>query len=257
MKIITGHQPLYLPWLGFFHKVSLADTFVFLDDVQYLTKSWNNRNHIKGPQGSLMLSVPIDKRASRSNMLQDIRIDSSPRGRAGQIWQDKHWQSLRHSYANAPYWKVYSPFFEYLYRQRRWECLVELNLHMLQYLLKVLHIEVELVRATEMGFAGRKSNLVLDVCRRLKADLVVFGAMGRNYVVADDFYELGVSIYFQDYRHPTYPQRFGDYISHLAVLDLLFNCGPDSLAILLSGNVDKAELLQAWHRLDQPQEIIL
>ena len=64
MHIITGHQPVYLPWLGLFHKIALADTFVFMDDVQYLSQDWNNRNFIKGSQGKVRLTVPVRLKAS-------------------------------------------------------------------------------------------------------------------------------------------------------------------------------------------------
>ena len=45
--ILTAHQPVYLPWLGLFHKIALADKFIFFDQVQYLPKDWMNRNKIK------------------------------------------------------------------------------------------------------------------------------------------------------------------------------------------------------------------
>ena len=47
MNIVSGHQPVYLPWLGLFHKISLCDKFVYMDTVQYLNNDWNNRNKIK------------------------------------------------------------------------------------------------------------------------------------------------------------------------------------------------------------------
>ncbi len=44
---------------------------------------------------------------------------------------------------------------------------------------------------------------------------------------------------FQAFNHPVYPQLYGDFIPNLSLLDLLFNCGPDSLKIL-EGNLCKA-----------------
>ena len=65
MKIISGHQPVYLPWLGLIHKAFLADVFVFMDDVQYLSQDWNNRNRIKNPQGkAIWLTVPVNIKGS-------------------------------------------------------------------------------------------------------------------------------------------------------------------------------------------------
>ena len=67
--IVSGHQPVYLPWLGLFHKLYLCDKFVFMDTVQYLDGDWNNRNKIRMPNGSLMLTVPIDRKKSKSKMV--------------------------------------------------------------------------------------------------------------------------------------------------------------------------------------------
>ncbi len=75
MKIVSGHQPVYLPWLGLIHKAALSDVFVFMDDVQYLEQDWNNRNRIKTPQGKpIWLTVPVDLKNSPSRIIKDIRI---------------------------------------------------------------------------------------------------------------------------------------------------------------------------------------
>jgi hypothetical protein len=74
MKIISGHQPTYMPWLGLFHKLSLCDTFVYMDTVQYLEQDWNNRNKIRHSNGWGWLSVPIDRNNSDSSSLNKIFI---------------------------------------------------------------------------------------------------------------------------------------------------------------------------------------
>ena len=63
--ILTAHQPVYLPWLGLFHKIALADEFVFFDQVQYLPKDWMNRNKIKTQIGSIWLTVPVLRKGHR------------------------------------------------------------------------------------------------------------------------------------------------------------------------------------------------
>ena len=63
--IISGHQPVYLPWLGLFHKMMLCDIFVYMDTVQYLDGDWNNRNKIRTANSELLLSIPIDKKNSK------------------------------------------------------------------------------------------------------------------------------------------------------------------------------------------------
>ena len=225
---LTAHQPVYLPWLGLFHKIWLADTFVSFNRVQYLPKDWNNRNRIKTAAGPIWLSVPVLRKGHRERPLDEIEINNAL------PWQRKHWRSLEAAYRKAPYFADYAAYFEYVYEQE-WRTLAELDESMLQWFLDTLGIRVRFLKASDFDFAGTKSELVLDMCTQLDARTYVFGALGRDYARAEDFAERGIEIVFQDYRHPTYPQLYGDFVPYLSVVDLLFNCGPDSLEILTSG----------------------
>ena len=244
MHVITGHQPVYLPWLGLFHKIALADTFVFMDDVQYLSQDWNNRNFIRGAQGKVRLTAPVRLKASSSDLLKDIRIAEDGWGGKSH-WQNEHWKSLQACYARAPHWQDHAAFFESFYTERPWKWLSEMNWALLVHFLDVFDIRVRLLKASDENFKGTKSDLVLDHCRRLSADICILGAQGRDYIVVDDFLAEDTSIHFQEYRHPDYQQRFDGFISHLSVCDLLFNHGPKSRDILLSGNVTALALRAA------------
>lgn len=226
--VLTAHQPVYLPWLGLFHKISLADRFVSFNRVQYLPKDWNNRNKVKTANGPVWLTVPVLTKGHRLKGIDEIEIDNHS------SWQRKHWTTLQHSYGKAPHFARYSHFFEDVYT-REWTYLADLNDEMLRWFLGVLGIDVEFTRASDHDFTGTKSELVLDMCRQLGADRYVFGAVGRDYAEVEQFTEAGIEVVFQDYRHPTYPQLYGEFEPYLSVVDLLFNCGEDSLEILLSG----------------------
>lgn len=229
MTVVTGHQPVYLPWLGLFHKIALADVFVFMDDVQYLEQDWNNRNYLKGPHGRVRLTVPVERGAGRRR-LKDVRI-------AGSAWADEHWRTLESCYRRAGYWSAHAPFFETVYRQRTWRWLVELNECIQRYLQDALGLSPRWITASAFGFRGAKSALILDHAERLGASVMVLGAHGRDYLDEAPFRQRGVALHYQDYRHPVYPQRFGAFVPRLSVVDLLFNCGPRSREIIMSGNV--------------------
>ena len=82
------------------------------------------------------------------------------------------------------------------------------------------------------------------MCKQLNADAYIFGTLGKDYANIDEFNNARIKVVFQDYNHPTYNQLYGKFISHLSVVDLLFNCGPDSYKIIMSNNVTKTELSQ-------------
>lgn len=234
--ILTAHQPVYLPWLGLFHKIALADLFCYFDIAQYQKKDFNNRNKIKTYDGEIWLSVPVESKNHFGKSVGDIRVIHNG-------WQHKHFRSIQLAYQHAPYFRQYRCGLEEVLIGHEYETLSALNISMLRYLLKCLAIDTPIVMASEYDFAGAKSDLVLDMCLKLEADVYIFGAQGRNYADIDTFRAMGVRPIFQDYRHPIYAQLHGDFLPYMSVIDLLFNEGPRSREILFTGNVDRGALL--------------
>ena len=233
--ILTAHQPVYLPWLGLFHKIALADLFCYFDIAQYQTKDFNNRNKIKTHSGEIWLSVPVESKNHLEKSVGEIRIIQNG-------WQRKHFKSIQLAYQKAPYIRDYIGGLEELLVSQNYATLSALNLEMLRYLMKCLGIDTPIVKAGDYAFAGTKSDLVLDMCLQLKADVYVFGAQGRDYADVDKFRAQGVEPAFQDYRHPVYTQLHGEFLPYMSVIDLLFNEGPRSRSILLSGNIGRGDL---------------
>src|SRR5690606_18331465 len=66
-------QPTFLPWLGYFALIDRVDRFVYLDDVQLSRQSWQTRNRLKGPQGPVMLGLPVARKPSLP-MIRDARL---------------------------------------------------------------------------------------------------------------------------------------------------------------------------------------
>ncbi len=79
--------------------------------------------------------------------------------------------------------------------------------------------------------------LILDFCKKLEGDAVVFGKLGRDYVNAGMFSDSGVKVHFQDYEHPIYKQRFDGFEPYMCILDLVFNHGEDSMNIIEQNNI--------------------
>ena len=93
--ILAAHQPQYLPWMGYLDKISKADVFLILDDVQYKKNEWQNRNRIKAPNGPQWITVPVHYRFPQR--IREVAIDNRP------PWRRKHQEALRSSYARTPH----------------------------------------------------------------------------------------------------------------------------------------------------------
>lgn len=236
--ILSAHQPAYLPWLGLFHKILLADVFVVFDNVPFSKDSFDNRNKIRTSAGAVWLTVPVVTKSKSQIKLVDAEIDNTH----NLSWRKKHLRTIEQNYCNSPYFKQYIDFFREIYSQK-WDRLFLLCDSIFRYLLDALGIHTKILYAHDFDFEGKKSDLVLDMCKQLKADLFIFGQLGYNYAVKEDFYKSGIGLYFQEYCHPVYPQSGTNFISHLSVIDLLFNVGGTTAAdIIMKGNITKSEL---------------
>ncbi|MBI2113456.1 MAG: WbqC family protein [Candidatus Wildermuthbacteria bacterium] len=232
--ILTAHQPAYMPWLGLFHKIALSDAFCSFDIAQYRKRGFN-RNKIKTSQGQGFLTVPVLTKGYREKQLWELEINNA------QNWRKDNWKTLYVNYKKAPYFEQYAPFFEDVYK-KEWQYFADLTEYMLQWFLKELGIQVPFSKASKQQFEGKGSALVLDMCKKLGATAYIFGILGKNYAHVQDFENEGVHPYFQEYKHPLYPQLWGEFVPYMSIVDLLFNCGPMSLEVLMQGNIRKEEL---------------
>lgn len=228
--ILTAHQPVYLPWLGLFHKIALSDRFCIFDIAQYQTKDFNNRNKIKTNAGPIWLSVPVESKGHLEKKLCDIKIINNG-------WNRKHFKSIDLAYRKAPFYTDYIGELETILASKSYTYLADLNFATLEFGLKSLGINVPIVTASAYDFQGYKSDLVLDMCKKLGASDYIFGAQGSNYADVDSFLRSGITPHFQEYKHPVYPQLHGEFEPYMSVIDLLFNVGPKSFEVMMSGNI--------------------
>lgn len=222
---LSIHQPNFIPWMGYFRKISLSDAFVLLDHVQFTKNSYQNRAKIKTPAGEHWLTVPVLHKGRFGQSTRDVEINN------GIAWGKKLWQTLTANYAKAPYFQTYADSFEGLLSASHAR-LVDLNEAAILAILRFLEIDVRVLRSSEMNLSGVGSDLILEICKTVGAETYVSGSGGKKYMDLDAFERAGVKVVFNPFQCPEYPQRFGDFIPNLSVVDLLFNCGPDSAKIL-------------------------
>lgn len=224
-KTVVILQPSYLPWLGYFAQMEQSDVFVVYDDVQYDKESWRNRNRIKSQQGVQWLTVPALTKGENWPTNRDIRINNAVN------WRRKHLNALRLNYSKAPFFLDYFSSFEELLSED-FEHLFDLNMASLKLLTKLLGLKREILLSSDLKIEGSSTERLVDICRHLFASRFYEGAAGRNYMNCVAFEQADIELVFQDYQHPRYPQLHGAFVPHLSIVDLLFNCGPQSLSIL-------------------------
>jgi len=222
---ISIHQPLFIPWIGYFDKINKADIFVILDHVQYTKGSWINRNKIKMANNEILLTIPVIKTALNTP-INAIKIDFSKN------WIRKHLDTIKYSYKKAPYFEEIYPILENSYMEKQ-EYLALFNQKLIEIFCEYLEIHTKIIKSSELNVSGNKSQLLLNICKELKADTYIIGMGGNNnYIDFELFKKNNIKIQPQQFHHPTYPQLGKDFIPNLSIIDLLFNKGKDSIEIL-------------------------
>jgi len=229
MKIAIS-QPAYLPWLGYFDLIDQVDTFVLLDSVQFEKQSWQQRNRIKTPSGLQWLTVPVVFRGHFGQRIRDVAI------RDPEFFR-KHLKAIELNYRRTPFFHRYFPEFSEILQSHSTSLLVELNQQLIQWVCNVLGIRTELFRSSDLDERGHRSELLVNLCLRLRSDFYLSPLGSAVYLLEDidQFADAGIEVGFQHYEHPEYSQLFLPFQSHASVLDLIFNKGSESISILRSG----------------------
>ncbi len=235
-------QPHYLPWIGYFEMIDRADLFVFLDDVQYVTREWKNRNRIRKTatgQYAKWLTVPVAKQ-DRSAPICDVSISTT----AGD-WVRRHLDALITVYKGAPFFEDHIGWIEENLSEHRVGKLADLNVHLATDICSIFGIDTELVRSSKLGIAGKREEKLRAICKELGATTYLANNATAEYVPAGYFEERQIDFQVQDYSHPVYKQLHRDqalsFVSHLSIVDLLFNAGPYALSILRLGRQSAAQ----------------
>lgn len=225
--IVAIHQPQFMPWLGYIDKIDRCDVFVLLDNVQFKKNEYQNRNRIKTANGWQWLTVPVIYRYPER--IIDVRIDNRT------DWRRKHLVAIRTNYSRAAYFKDYYKEIAKIY-MREYEYLCDINIESVRTILRLFGIEKRIYRASSMdGLREDPTLRLVDICKYVNGDTYLSGVGGKDYLDLSAFKKEGIGVIFQNFHHPRYPQLYGEFLSSMSAIDLLFNCGDKSLAILRGG----------------------
>ena len=225
MKKLAVLQSNYIPWKGYFDIIHDADEFIFYDEVQFTKNDWRNRNKILTPQGEIWLTVSVGMNKIHRPIL-DVRMTNS-------VWQKKHFKTLEMAYHRAPFWKRYEEFLQFVYLERQWTYLYELNRFLIEHISHdFLGITTKFTDSRDYPTHGTKHEKLLSLVKAAQADVYISGPAAKDYIIAEDYARAGIELVWKDYSgYPPYPQCSGgeDIMHHnVSILDLLFNVGDEA-----------------------------
>jgi hypothetical protein len=227
-KLVAIVQSCYIPWKGYFDLINLVDEFILYDDRQYTRRDWRNRNRIKTPQGSTWLTIPVEVKGRYEQRIDETHISDAR-------WADRHWKTLIHNYAAAPFFDALRDEVQALYTRADSPELSRVNRLFLEELCRMLGIRTRLSWSTDYEAEGTKTERLVSLCRAAGATDYLSGPSAREYMDEALFADAGIELGYMDYSgYPEYPQLHPPFDHAVTVLDLLFNTGPDAPSFMKS-----------------------
>ncbi len=218
MVIVGIHQPIFIPWIRYFHKIALTDSFVILDNVQFSKNDVQNRNYINSNNGKILLTIPVKK--TEDSRIMNLKIFNNN-------WKRKHLNSLYYSYKNSPNFDqifnaindIYSKEFLYL---------SDFNSALLHFILEYLEINSKILKSSNMSEKPGKTDRLVNICKELKATHYIVGKDGK-YLEREKFLLNKIDIVRQPFIHPTYFQMHSNKLKDLSILDWMFQDSRNNL----------------------------
>ncbi|MEE2567035.1 WbqC family protein [Hyphobacterium marinum] len=228
-KTVAIMQPTFLPWIGYFALIDRVDLFVFLDDVQFDKRSWQQRNRILTAQGPLWLTVPVLTKGRRDQTIAEVQISPDPKFPASLL------RTVESAYGKAPHFSRVFPDFAAILESHDGQ-LCTLNLALINWLASAFGIETPVVRSSGTPVASAKADRLAELCLAHGATRYLSPPGSKAYLdESNAFAQAGIDLAYFEYEHPTYGQSDKAFQPYMSALDLLLHAGPDSLAILRSG----------------------
>jgi len=227
-RVVSAHQPNFLPYLGFFDKMMRSDVFVIRDEVQFVERDYHHRNRIRinNPPGEepqcKWIRVPVVKEQADLKRIQikgDVKDKNIP-------WNVFMLRQITSNYQAAPCFTQYYPELDLILRLQTAK-LIDLNMAIITWLQNCFDINTEVVYASELdyGETGDPSMDLVKITQAVGGNIYFSGSGGRAYLNQAYFAATGVHVWFQSFNHPVYRQQYEGFVPNLAAIDALFNVG--------------------------------
>lgn len=215
-------QPYFFPYIGYWQLINAVDTFVILDDVNYIKRGWINRNRVIVDDQIKYINIPVTDASQNRRINEHIIFDDERN-------KQRILKMVDISYRKAPY-------FEDVYQlwQRCIHCM-EGNLS--QYLFytirevcEYLGINRNIIFSSDINKNNELTgqDRIIDICRIQKADRYINPIGGKKLYSEKDFTSNGIALKFLSSQNVTYNQFKDIFVPNLSIIDvMMFNSKAD------------------------------
>lgn len=216
------HQPNYLPWCGYFAKLSACDVFILLDDAEMSKGSYVSRTKIRSRESEHWLTVPTH--VHDAPRIADVTI-------ADGTWAKKHLETLRQTYARAPHVNEVMAVVERVYADKATN-LSRFNQELVAAVTRYLGIERPIFLSSSLDVDRTGDDRLIELVRKVGGTHYISGHGGLNYQNPAKFKAVRIELDVRRYIPIAYEAPRFPFIPGLSILDPLFILGRDARRLL-------------------------
>ena len=223
--MIAISQPTYFPWPGYFSLINQSDHFVFLDDVQFDSRSWQQRNKILVNGKYFYLTIPVKKKGSRSQLIKECEIQDNK-------FFLNHLKTIKHNYSKAKYFNDFYFEIEKLKTQiAAQKKLSDVNILIIKKILEILKIKKKISKSSDFNVQGKKTEKLINLITLSKEKIYLSNTGAKKYLYEDldKFKKKKIQVKILNFTNRPYKQLHSNFVPNLSILDLLFNLGEKSM----------------------------
>ncbi len=217
--MIGVSQPTFLPYPGYFGYLNKVSNFVFLDDVQFNKRSWQQRNYITVNECKHLVTVPVVSKGLYKQNINEVKILNNKE------FFEKLSKKIHENYKQYEYYNSYFDGFQKIFKKKH-EKLIDLNIDLINYFIKILEIKTKLYYSSKFNLNQKKSNLIINICKKLNTTEYLSTLGSKDYLNEKEFENQKINLmYF----------KFSDDLDNkfnYSILDLIFSLGPKSKSYL-------------------------
>jgi hypothetical protein len=218
-------QPYLFPYIGYWQLINAVDKFVILDDVNYIVRGFINRNRILLNGQPYMFSIPI-KKASQNKLIMDTELNFTEEDKR------KFLMTIKNAYRKAPYFHEVMPMIEKIIDNPE----TDLTSYIKNSILRInqyLDIDTEILISSQMEKDNtlKAQDRIIEICKKLNADIYINPCGGRGLYRHCDFEEEGLKLFFLTTigENIHYQQFKKEFVENLSIVDLLMNNGQNQI----------------------------
>jgi hypothetical protein len=221
-RLVAIHQPNFFPWLGYFDKIARADTFIFLDAVDYPRSgsggmgSWTNRVRLNIQGEARWITCPV-KRVAMGIPIRHVMMDEA------QSWRTKLLRTLAANYRKAPRYDDALAILEPLILTEEHN-LANFNVAAIKTIAAALKLNTQFLLQSELTSDGKATELLISLVRAAGGTAYLAGGGAGGYQEDELFSEHRIKLVYQNFTPLPYCEP-ESYIPGLSIIDYLMHDG--------------------------------